>query len=52
MAVVQIQMNKPEQVKSLALFNLGFRPFFSGGSCICSAVDYKLDGSLYLIQHY
>jgi len=32
MAVVQIQMNKPEQVKSLALFNLGFRPFFLGAA--------------------
>jgi len=30
MAVVQIQMNKPEQAKRLALFNLGFRPFFLG----------------------
>ena len=25
-------MNKPEQVKSLALFNLGFRPFFLGAA--------------------
>jgi len=32
MAVVQIQMNKPEQVKSFALFNLGFRPFFLGAA--------------------
>ena len=32
MAVVQIQMNKPEQVKGLALFNLGFRPFFLGAA--------------------
>lgn len=32
MAVVQIQINKPEQVKSFALFNLGFRPFFLGAS--------------------
>ena len=30
MAVVQIQMNKPNQVKGSALFNLGFRPFFLG----------------------
>jgi len=30
MAVVQIQMNKPAQAKRLALFNLGFRPFFLG----------------------
>jgi len=33
MAVVQIQMNKPNQpVKGFALFNLGFRPFFLGAS--------------------
>ncbi len=32
MAVVQIQMNKPTQVKGLALFNLGFRPFFLGAA--------------------
>jgi uncharacterized protein involved in response to NO len=32
MAVVQIQMNKPEQAKRLALFNLGFRPFFLGAA--------------------
>ena len=32
MAVVQIQMNKPAQVKGLALFNLGFRPFFLGAA--------------------
>ena len=32
MAVVQIQMNKPEQVKGFALFNLGFRPFFLGAA--------------------
>lgn len=32
MAVVQIQMNKPEQAKHLALFNLGFRPFFLGAA--------------------
>ncbi|HSG92909.1 MAG TPA: NnrS family protein [Methylotenera sp.] len=32
MAVVQIQMNKPEQVKRFALFNLGFRPFFLGAA--------------------
>lgn len=32
MAVVQIQMNKPEHIKSHALFNLGFRPFFLGAS--------------------
>ena len=32
MAVVQIQMNKPAQVKSFALFNLGFRPFFLGAA--------------------
>ena len=30
MAVVQIQMSKPNQEKGLALFNLGFRPFFLG----------------------
>jgi len=32
MAVVQIQMNKPSQTKGLALFNLGFRPFFLGAA--------------------
>jgi uncharacterized protein involved in response to NO len=32
MAVVQIQINKPEQLKSFALFNLGFRPFFLGAA--------------------
>ncbi len=32
MAVVQIQMKKPTQVKGLALFNLGFRPFFLGAA--------------------
>ncbi len=32
MAVVQIQMNKPNQAKGFALFNLGFRPFFLGAS--------------------
>jgi uncharacterized protein involved in response to NO len=32
MAVVKIEMNKPEQVKSFALFNLGFRPFFLGAA--------------------
>lgn len=32
MAVVQIQMNKPGQVKGFALFNLGFRPFFLGAA--------------------
>ncbi len=33
MAVVQIQINKPDQpVKGFALFNLGFRPFFLGAS--------------------
>ena len=32
MAVVQIQMNKPDQAKGLALFNLGFRPFFLGAA--------------------
>ncbi len=32
MAVVQIQMNKPAQVRGLALFNLGFRPFFLGAA--------------------
>lgn len=33
MAVIQIQMNKPNQpVKGFALFNLGFRPFFLGAS--------------------
>lgn len=30
MAVVQIQMNKPNLAKGMALFNLGFRPFFLG----------------------
>ena len=30
MAVVQIQMNKSNQAKGMALFNLGFRPFFLG----------------------
>ncbi len=30
MAVVQIQMNKPNQAKGMAFFNLGFRPFFLG----------------------
>jgi uncharacterized protein involved in response to NO len=32
MAVVKIEMNKPEQVKGFALFNLGFRPFFLGAA--------------------
>lgn len=32
MAVVQIEMNKPGQVKNFALFNLGFRPFFLGAA--------------------
>ena len=32
MAVVQIQMNKPNQAQGFALFNLGFRPFFLGAS--------------------
>lgn len=30
MAVVEIQMNKPNQAQGVALFNLGFRPFFLG----------------------
>lgn len=32
MTIVQIQMNKPNKSKGLAVFNLGFRPFFLGGS--------------------
>ncbi|MDP2102743.1 MAG: NnrS family protein [Methylotenera sp.] len=32
MAVVQIQMSKPNQAQGFALFNLGFRPFFLGAS--------------------
>jgi len=32
MAVVQIEMNKSKQGKGLALFNLGFRPFFLGAA--------------------
>ncbi len=32
MAVVQIEMNKSKQVIGLALFNLGFRPFFLGAA--------------------
>lgn len=39
MAVVQIQMNKPNQpVKGFALFNLGFRPFFLG-ACVFAIIS-------------
>lgn len=32
MATIQIQQNLPKQARGLALFNLGFRPFFLGAS--------------------